>query len=117
MRYITIALAKGRLTELSISLLEGAGIDCTELKSNSRKLILTDEKNKIRFFLAKPADVPVYVEYGAADRHCRQGYPWKKGVTCKVLNWLCKCKIVLQAQRNLRPHGLNNHYKGGHQVP
>ncbi|MCX7772157.1 MAG: ATP phosphoribosyltransferase [Clostridia bacterium] len=67
MRYITIALAKGRLTELSIGLLEGAGVDCTELKSNSRKLILTDEKNKIRFFLAKPADVPVYVEYGAAD--------------------------------------------------
>lgn len=67
MRYITIALSKGRLTELSLGLLEGAGIDCTELKNNSRKLILTDEKNKIRFFLAKPADVPVYVEYGAAD--------------------------------------------------
>lgn len=67
MRYITIALAKGRLTELSIKFLEGADIDCTELKSNSRKLILSDEKNKIRFFLAKPADVPVYVEYGAAD--------------------------------------------------
>lgn len=67
MRYITIALSKGRLTELSIDLLEGAGIDCSELKGNSRKLILTDEKNKIRFFLAKPADVPVYVEYGAAD--------------------------------------------------
>lgn len=67
MRYITIALSKGRLTELSIDLLEGSGIDCTELKGNSRKLILTDEKNKIRFFLAKPADVPVYVEYGAAD--------------------------------------------------
>ena len=48
-------------------LLEGAGVDCTELKSNSRKLILTDEKNKIRFFLAKPADVPTYVELGAAD--------------------------------------------------
>jgi len=67
MRYITFALSKGRLTDLSIRLLEGAGIDCTELKSDSRKLILSDEKNKIRFFLAKPADVPVYVEYGAAD--------------------------------------------------
>lgn len=67
MRYITFALSKGRLTELRIKLLEGAGIDCTELKGKSRKLILTDEKNKIRFFLAKPGDVPVYVEYGAAD--------------------------------------------------
>ena len=67
MRYITIALSKGRLTELSLGLREGAGIDCTELKDSSRKLILSDEKNKIRFFLAKPSDVPVYVEYGAAD--------------------------------------------------
>lgn len=67
MRYLTIALSKGRLAELAAELLEGAGVDCTELKSNSRKLILTDEKNKIRFFLAKPADVPTYVEYGAAD--------------------------------------------------
>ena len=67
MRYLTIALSKGRLTELSIDLLENAGVDCTELKEKSRKLILTDEKNKIRFFLAKPADVPTYVEYGAAD--------------------------------------------------
>lgn len=67
MRYITFALPKGRLTRLSISLLEGAGIDCTELKGDSRKLILSDENNKIRFFLAKPSDVPVYVEYGAAD--------------------------------------------------
>jgi ATP phosphoribosyltransferase len=67
MRYLTIALSKGRLTELSIELFEGAGIDCSELKDSSRKLILTDEVNKIKFFLAKPADVPTYVEYGAAD--------------------------------------------------
>lgn len=67
MRYLTMALSKGRLTELSVDLLEKAGLDCTELKKESRKLILTDEKNKIRYFLAKPADVPTYVEYGAAD--------------------------------------------------
>ena len=67
MRYLTIALSKGRLAELAAVLLEGAGVDCTELKGDSRKLILSDEKNKIRFFLAKPADVPTYVEYGAAD--------------------------------------------------
>lgn len=67
MRYLTIALSKGRLTDLSIELFEAIGIDCTELKNSSRKLILTDEKNKIKFFLAKPSDVPTYVEYGAAD--------------------------------------------------
>jgi len=67
MRYLTIALSKGRLTEQAIVLFENIGIDCTELKRDSRKLILSDEKNKIKFFLAKPSDVPVYVEYGAAD--------------------------------------------------
>jgi len=48
-------------------MLEKAGVDCSELKQESRKLIFTDEKNRIKFFLAKPADVPTYVEYGAAD--------------------------------------------------
>lgn len=67
MRYLTIALSKGRLAELTAVSLENAGIDCTELAQNSRKLILYDEKSRIRFFLAKPADVPTYVEYGAAD--------------------------------------------------
>jgi len=67
MRYLTIALSKGRLTDLSVELFEAIGIDCSELKGSTRKLILHDETNKIKFFLAKPSDVPTYVEYGAAD--------------------------------------------------
>ncbi|PNT91171.1 ATP phosphoribosyltransferase [Clostridium thermosuccinogenes] len=67
MRYLSIAMSKGRLTNLSIELFENIGIDCSDLKDSSRKLILTDEKNKIRFFLVKPSDVPTYVDYGAAD--------------------------------------------------
>jgi len=67
MRYLTIAMAKGRLTDMSVEIFERIGIDCSEIKDSSRKLIATDEKNKIKFFLAKPADVPTYVDYGAAD--------------------------------------------------
>jgi len=67
MRYLTIALSKGRLTDYAIEMFEAIGIDCSELKCSSRKLIMSDEKNKIKFFLVKPADVPTYVEYGAAD--------------------------------------------------
>jgi len=67
MRYLSIAMSKGRLTDLSIELFENIGIDCSELRNASRKLILTDEENKIRFFLVKPSDVPTYVDYGAAD--------------------------------------------------
>ena len=64
---LTIALSKGRLAEKAIMLLENAGYDCTAAKDESRKLILEDEKAGLRFIMAKPADVPTYVEYGAAD--------------------------------------------------
>lgn len=67
MRYLTIALSKGRMADMSVGMLEKLGIDCSEYRNESRKLIFTDEKSKIRFFLVKPADVPTYVEYGAAD--------------------------------------------------
>jgi len=64
---ITIALSKGRLAEKAIALLEKAGYDCSVVKEESRRLILEDEKTGLRFIMAKPADVPTYVEYGAAD--------------------------------------------------
>lgn len=64
---LTIALSKGRLAEQAIELLEKAGYDCTAAKEKSRKLILEDPNTGLRFILAKPADVPTYVEYGAAD--------------------------------------------------
>ena len=68
MRYLTIALTKGRLAFKTLELLEQIGITCDEMKDkNSRKLIFTNEERGIRFFLAKANDVPTYVEYGAAD--------------------------------------------------
>lgn len=68
MRYLTIALTKGRLAYKTLELLEQVGITCEEMKDkNSRKLIFTNEELGVRFFLAKANDVPTYVEYGAAD--------------------------------------------------
>lgn len=68
MRYITIALAKGRLAVNTLELLEQVGITCDEIKDkSSRKLIFVNEELKLKFFLAKANDVPTYVEYGAAD--------------------------------------------------
>ncbi|MCQ2533451.1 MAG: ATP phosphoribosyltransferase [Clostridia bacterium] len=64
---LTIALSKGRLAEKAVELLELAGYDCTAAKEQSRRLILEDEKAGLRFIMAKPTDVPTYVEYGAAD--------------------------------------------------
>ena len=68
MRYLTIALTKGRLAEQTMQLLEEIGISCEEMKDKtSRKLIFSNEEYGFRFFLAKGPDVPTYVEYGAAD--------------------------------------------------
>ena len=68
MRYITIALAKGRLAKKALEIFEHVGVSCEEMKDEkTRKLIFTNEELKLKFFLAKPSDVPTYVEYGAAD--------------------------------------------------
>ena len=68
MRYLTIALTKGRLAKQTMKLLEQIGISCEEMNDPATlKLIFTDEARRLRFFLAKGPDVPTYVEYGAAD--------------------------------------------------
>ncbi len=68
MRYLTIALAKGRLANKTLEMFEQFGITCEEMKDkNTRKLLFVNEELKLKFFLAKAGDVPTYVEYGAAD--------------------------------------------------
>ena len=68
MRYLTVALTKGRLANKTMEMFEKAGITCEEMKDkDSRKLIFVNEALKMKFFLAKGPDVPTYVEYGAAD--------------------------------------------------
>ena len=68
MKYLTIALAKGRLAKKTMALLEQIGVTCEEFYDpTTRKLIFVDEPHKLKFFLAKASDVPTYVEYGAAD--------------------------------------------------
>lgn len=68
MRYLTIALTKGRLANQTLKLFEKIGIDAKEAEDkNTRKLIFEDDKLGIRYFLAKGPDVPTYVAYGAAD--------------------------------------------------
>ena len=64
---ITIALAKGRLAEKAMEILEKCGIECKEMFSESRKLIFYEKRNDIRFIMVKPTDVPTYVDHGVAD--------------------------------------------------
>ena len=67
MEYFTIALPKGKLFGLSARLLAKIGYDAEGLTEKSRKLVISNEEKKIRFIITKTADVPTYVEYGAAD--------------------------------------------------
>ena len=64
---ITLALAKGRIFEETVPLLAAAGIEPVEDPESSRKLILATRRAGLRLILVRAADVPTYVQYGAAD--------------------------------------------------
>lgn len=64
---LVIALCKGRFLDPSLELLNRAGIQFKDDVSTSRKLIFESSDKKVHAVLVKPADVPTYVEYGAAD--------------------------------------------------
>lgn len=65
--YITVALPKGKLFSLSTDLLGKIGWTAEGLSEKSRKLVITNEEQRLKFIITKTADVPTYVEYGAAD--------------------------------------------------
>ena len=67
MTELTIAMPKGRIFEEAYELLIQAGYELPTEMELSRKLLIEIPEEKIRFILAKPMDVPVYVEHGVAD--------------------------------------------------
>ncbi len=64
---ISVALPKGRLGEKVYKIFEQIGYGCPEVLEDSRKLIFENADNRVCYFWAKPSDVPIYVEHGAAD--------------------------------------------------
>jgi ATP phosphoribosyltransferase len=64
---ITLALAKGRIFEETAPLLARAGVRAAEDPETSRKLILATQRPDLRLLVVRAADVPTYVQYGAAD--------------------------------------------------
>ena len=62
---LTVALPKGRLLDPALQLLSAMGIQ--GLEADTRKLLLADAERDLRFIFLKPADIPTYVQYGAAD--------------------------------------------------
>jgi len=64
---LTIALAKGRILNDTLPLLARAGIEPVDDLSTSRKLVFSTNQENIKLVLIRSADVPTYVQYGAAD--------------------------------------------------
>lgn len=67
MKEITIALPKGKLFKPSAEILSKIGWSAEGLSEKSRKLVIANDELKLKFIITKTADVPTYVEYGAAD--------------------------------------------------
>ena len=64
---LTIALPKGRLGDGAIELLRASGLAIDDEAFAGRQLVIEMPQQGLRFLLAKPADVPTYVDFGVAD--------------------------------------------------
>ncbi len=58
-------MPKGAIYEDAIKALGGAGLPVEVLRENGRRLFYRSEETE--FIISRPSDVPVFVEYGAAD--------------------------------------------------
>jgi ATP phosphoribosyltransferase len=64
---ITLALPKGRIFEEALPLLARAGIVPDVAPEETRKLIIGTSVPDLRIVVVRAADVPTYVQYGAAE--------------------------------------------------
>ena len=64
---LTIALSKGRILDDTLPLLAAAGIQPLDDPRKSRKLIFDTNQPNIKLVIIRAADVPTFVEFGAAD--------------------------------------------------
>jgi ATP phosphoribosyltransferase len=64
---LTIALSKGRILDETLPLLAAAGIEPLDNPRTSRKLIFDTNQSNIKLVVIRAADVPTFVEFGAAD--------------------------------------------------
>lgn len=69
--HLTIALPKGRMQHQALALLHTLGL-VRDLAADTqgdaaRRLLIPVVGGRLSYLLAKPGDVPIYVEYGVAD--------------------------------------------------
>ncbi len=64
---LTFALSKGRLADEILEMLRKLNLCDLRIDKDDRRLIIESDDKKYRFFLAKPTDVPTFVDSGVAD--------------------------------------------------
>ncbi len=66
---VTLALPRGRILEEAIELFAKAGFDLSAAHGSraGRRLVIPIDDEKLRVLIVRDADVPSYVEHGAAD--------------------------------------------------
>ena len=112
MEPLTVALPKGRLLSPAAQLFRRLGWRC-DLDNGSRQLLVSETSSTgelMRFLLVKSTDVPVYVEYGAADLGIvGQDTLWESGRDLyePLQLGFGRCRLVLagtpaQRERNFR---------------
>ncbi len=62
---LRVAVPKGAIFEDALRSLSAAGLPVAVLRENDRRMLYPAEG--VEFVVCRPSDVPVYVEYGAAD--------------------------------------------------
>lgn len=63
---LIVAMPKGRMADEAVALMATAGLSAPR-EEMGRRLVIDSEEGSTRYIMAKPGDVPTYVEYGAAD--------------------------------------------------
>jgi ATP phosphoribosyltransferase len=101
---ITLALSKGRIQTEALPLLAACNIVPTEDIDKSRKLIIETNRADVRLLIVRAADVPTYVQHGAADLGITGGDTLYEHATGGLyspvdLN-IAKCRMVVACHRD-----------------
>jgi len=107
---LVIALPKGRMQDEVLVLFKAAGYEISDKELASRRLIISDTTGSLRFILAKPTDVPTFVEYGAADLGVVGEDVLRESgrdVYEPLALGLARCRLVLAGPPEARDRNLN----------
>ncbi len=99
-----IAIAKGRVLQQTLPILEKINLIVANNELKSRKLILTTNDKSIKIIIARSIDVPVFVKHGAADIGIVGKDILLEQNTDNIFEMLdlniAKCKLMLAAKKN-----------------